>query len=185
MYINTTGIGRVPEGRTITASGSRPGDVIIRISGFDKEGKEVILQKGKRISTEMTLLSIGVRPENGLAKEAGLALGERGGILVDAYLRTEDSSIYAIRDAIEVKDYINGTPTMIPLAWPANRQGRMAADNIAGGSETYPGTLGTAIVKIFGLTVATTGANEKTLKRLGKDYRVMHIHPSLDRKSVV
>lgn len=148
------------------------------ISGFDKEGKEVILQKGERISTEMTLLSIGVRPENGLAKEAGLALGERGGILVDAYLRTEDSSIYAIGDAIEVKDYINGTPTMIPLAWPANRQGRMAADNIAGGSETYPGTLGTAIVKIFGLTVATTGANEKTLKRLGKDYGVMHIHPN-------
>lgn len=148
------------------------------ISGFDKEGREVILQNGERIPTEMTLLSIGVHPENVLAREAGLALGERGGILVDEHLRTEDPYIYAIGDAIEVKDYINGTPAMVPLAWPANRQGRMVADNIAGGSEKYSGTMGTAIAKIFNLTVATTGTNEKTLKRLGKNYEVMHIHPN-------
>ncbi len=148
------------------------------ISAFDKEGSEIVLQDGTRVETDMTVLSIGIRPENSLAKAAGLSVGEKGGVIVDDHLRTEDPSIYAVGDTIEVMDYIHRIPTMVPLAWPANRQGRLVAGNIAGGDESYPGTLGTAISKIFRLTVANTGSNEKTLKRLGKKYSVLHIHPT-------
>ncbi len=109
----------------------------------------------------MIVLAIGVKPENELAKQAGLAIGERGGIQVNEYLQTSDPSIYAIGDAIEVIDYINGKPTHIPLAWPANRQGRIVADHIYGRNVRYNGTLGTAIAKVFDMTVAATGNNEK------------------------
>lgn len=148
------------------------------VKEFRNQGKTVVLQSGKEIETDMIILSIGVKPENELAKEAGLALGQRGGIVVNEYLQTDDESIYALGDAIEVKDFINGQPTMIPLAWPANRQGRIVADNIYGKKIKYTGTLGTAVAKVFDLTVAVTGNNEKTLKKLGVKHRVIHIHPN-------
>ncbi|AZU61625.1 CoA-disulfide reductase [Neobacillus mesonae] len=148
------------------------------VKSFADQGKKVILSDGTEIETDMTILSIGVRPENGLAKAAGLELGERGGIIVNEYLQTSNKDIYAVGDAVEVVDYISGTKTMIPLAGPANRQGRIAANNMLGKKEKYQGTIGTSIAKVFDLTVAATGNNEKTLKRLGVTYEVVHIHPS-------
>ncbi|MBU8917354.1 CoA-disulfide reductase [Neobacillus sp. 114] len=148
------------------------------VQAFANHGSNVILSDGNKIETDLTILSIGVRPENELAKAAGLALGERGGIIVNEFLQTSNEDIYAVGDAIEVVDYINGTKTMIPLAGPANRQGRIAANNIMGKTEKYQGTLGTSIAKVFDLTVAATGNSEKTLKRLGVPYEGVHIHPS-------
>jgi CoA-disulfide reductase len=148
------------------------------VQSFAELGKKVVLSDGTEIQTDMTILSIGVRPENELAKTAGLELGERGGIVINEYLQTSNEDIYAVGDAVEVVDYINGTKAMIPLAGPANRQGRIAANNMMGKKEKYQGTLGTSIAKVFDLTVAATGANEKTLKRLGVNYEVVHIHPS-------
>ena len=136
------------------------------VQSFADQGEKVILSDGTEIPTDMTILSIGVRPENELAKTAGLELGERGGIIVNEYLQTSNENIYAVGDAIEVVDYINGNKAMIPLAGPANRQGRIAANNMIGKKEKYQGTLGTSIAKVFDLTVASTGNNEKTLKRL-------------------
>lgn len=140
----------------------------------------IILQSGKEIAVDMVILSIGIRPQSELAKAAGLEVNERGGIVVDEYLKTSDENIYAIGDAIEVVDFVGGFKTMIPLAAPANKQGRLCANNICGGKEKYKGTQGTAIAKVFDLAVASTGMNEKTLKRLGKvigrDYQVSIIH---------
>ncbi|MDE5413475.1 CoA-disulfide reductase [Alkalihalobacterium chitinilyticum] len=147
------------------------------VKSFENAGSKVVTQSGKEIETDLIILSIGVRPENELAVNAGLNVGERGGIQVNDYLQTNDPHIYAIGDVIEVKDYINEQPTMIPLAWPANRQGRIVADNIYGKEVKYNGTLGTSIAKVFDYTVSTTGNNEKTLKRLGIPYEVVHIHP--------
>ncbi|WEG17235.1 CoA-disulfide reductase [Alkalihalophilus pseudofirmus] len=148
------------------------------VQAFTEQGKKVLLSDGTEIETDMTILSIGVRPENELAKSAGLELGERGGIIVNEYLQTSKEDIYAVGDAIEVVDYINGKKAMIPLAGPANRQGRIAANNMMGKKEKYQGTMGTSIAKVFDLTVAATGNNEKTLKHLGITYEVVHIHPS-------
>ncbi|MCH6266247.1 CoA-disulfide reductase [Neobacillus citreus] len=148
------------------------------VQSFANQGKKVILSDGTEIETDMTILSIGVRPENELAKTAGLELGERGGIITNEYLQTSNEDIYAVGDAVEVVDYISGTKAMIPLAGPANRQGRIAANNMMGKKEKYKGTMGTSIAKVFDLTVAATGNNEKTLKRLGVSYEVVHIHPS-------
>ncbi|MGG0716599.1 CoA-disulfide reductase [Robertmurraya massiliosenegalensis] len=148
------------------------------VQSFNHQGKKVILDDGVELDTDMTILSIGVRPENELAIEAGLELGPRGGIIVNEFLQTSNENIYAVGDAIEVVDYINSTKTMIPLAGPANRQGRIAANNLMGKKEKYQGTLGTAIVKVFDLTVAMTGNNEKVLRNLGVSYEVVHIHPS-------
>lgn len=148
------------------------------VQSFTENGKKVILSDGTEVQTDMTILSIGVRPENELAKNAGLELGARGGIIVNEYLKTSNHDIYAVGDAVEVVDYISGTKAMIPLAGPANRQGRIAANNIMGKKEKYQGTLGTSVAKVFDLTVAATGNNEKLLKRLGVPYEVAHIHPS-------
>ncbi|SNS75151.1 CoA-disulfide reductase [Anaerovirgula multivorans] len=147
------------------------------VKAFEDSGKKVLLQSGKAVSIDLIILAIGVKPENQLAKEAGLALGEKGGILTNPYLETSDPAIYAIGDAIEINDYINGNPAMIPLAGPANKQGRIAANNIIGKRETYSGTLGTAVAKIFDMTVASTGNNERTLKQLGVNYQAIHLHP--------
>ncbi|MGG3562454.1 CoA-disulfide reductase [Neobacillus rhizosphaerae] len=147
------------------------------VEAFEQNGKIVKLTSGQKIDTDMIILAIGVKPENQLAIGAGLKVGGRGGIQVNEYLQTEDPSIYAIGDAIEVKDYINGQPTQIPLAWPANRQGRIVADHINGIAARYKGTLGTSIAKVFDMAVASTGNNEKTLKRLGIPYEVVHVHP--------
>ncbi len=148
------------------------------VRSFAQQGRQVILQSGTTLETEMVVLSIGVRPENTLALQAGLEVGRRGGILVDEYLRTSDEHIYAIGDAVEVKDYVTGMPAQIPLAGPANRQARLVADTLCGEMRRYKGTLGTAIVKVFDLTVATTGANEKTLRSLDRSYAVIHTHPA-------
>lgn len=135
---------------------------------------EITLKDGTQIQADFVILSIGVRPNSQIAKEAGLMLNGRGGIVVDEHLVTNDPSIYAVGDVIEVEDYIFKDRTMIPLAGPANKQGRIAADNIAGGRESYYGTQGSAVAKVFDLTAASTGANEKTLLRRGltkgKDY---------------
>ncbi|WP_019155571.1 CoA-disulfide reductase [Robertmurraya massiliosenegalensis] len=148
------------------------------VKAFEDQGKTVVLSSGNKVSTDMIILSIGVRPENTLAADAGLEVSERGGIKVNEYLQTSDESIYALGDAIEVVDFISRTSAMVPLAGPANRQGRIAANNIYGKNEKYRGTLGTAIAKVFDLAVATTGNNEKVLQRLGVNYKVLHIHPA-------
>ncbi|MDN5388452.1 MULTISPECIES: CoA-disulfide reductase [Bacillus] len=148
------------------------------VQSFSDKGKKVILSSGKVIDPDFTVLSIGVTPENALAVEAGLRIGPRGGIQVNEKLQTSDKHIYAIGDAIETADYVHQQPAFIPLAGPANRQGRIAANNIYGKQETYKGTLGTSIAKIFDLTAAVTGSNEKTLKQHGIDYKVVHIHPA-------
>ncbi len=119
---------------------------------------------------DLIIIAIGVRPESVIAKNAGLAMNERGGILVNEHMLTNDDHIYAVGDAVEVVDFITGQKVMIPLAGPANKQGRIAADNICGIQSSYTGTQGSAILKVFDLTVATTGINEKTAKRLGLDY---------------
>lgn len=148
------------------------------VAAFKNEGKKIVLTSGREISTDMIILSIGVRPETTIAKDANLKLNERGAIIVDKYMKTSDPNIYALGDAVEVTDFVNKKPTMIPLAWPANRQGRIVADNICGRNVEYKGTLGSSVAKVFDYTVATTGNNEKTLKRLGIDYKAIHIHPS-------
>ena len=143
------------------------------VSRFDyKDGLvTVTLQSGNTIDADMVILSIGVRPNSELGREAGLELNQRGGIVVDKYLKTSDDYIYAIGDVIEVEDFVNKVQTMVPLAGPANKQGRIVANNILGEKEEYKGTQGTSIAKVFDLTVANTGTNEKTLNRLGKVYK--------------
>ncbi|SFA84077.1 CoA-disulfide reductase [Clostridium frigidicarnis] len=147
------------------------------VKSFSDNGKKVILNSGKIIETDIILLSIGVNPESTIAINAGIKVNQRKAIIVDEYMTTSDPNIYALGDAVEVKDYINGNPTMIPLAWPANRQGRIVADNISGGKIKYNGTLGSSVAKVFDLTVATTGNNEKILNKLSINYKVIHIHP--------
>ncbi|NAW68342.1 FAD-dependent oxidoreductase [Vibrio sp. V27_P1S3P104] len=134
------------------------------------------LNNGDTLSTELLIMAIGVRPETQLAKDAGLQIGELGGIWTNESMQTSDPSIYAVGDAIEEKDFVTGKPTLVPLAGPANRQGRMAADNMLGRNETYQGTQGTAICKIFDLAVASTGKNEKQLKREGIEYEKVYVH---------
>lgn len=134
----------------------------------------ITLASGKTLSADMVILSIGVRPNSQLAKDAGLELNQRGGIVVDKYLKTSDPNIFALGDVIEVEEFINKGKAMIALAGPANKQGRICANNIYGANEEYKGTMGTSVAKVFDLTVASTGANEKTLNRMGleegKDY---------------
>ena len=139
------------------------------VSSFKDTGEKVdiTLKSGKTVSAELVILAIGVRPNGELAKDAGLEMNARGGIVVDEYLKTSDPDIYAVGDVIEVEDFIDKSRTMIPLAGPANKQGRIAANNIAGGSEKYGGTQGTAVAKVFDLAAASTGANEKTLLKRG------------------
>ncbi|MGO4790164.1 CoA-disulfide reductase [Paenibacillus sp. 2KB_20] len=148
------------------------------VRAFHDGGQRIELSSGKQITTDMILLSIGVRPENVLAVDAALPVNDRGGIRVNEYLQTADPNIYAIGDAIEVRDFILQSPTIIPLAGPTNRQGRLVADHIYGKNNRYKGTLGSSIAKIFDLTVAATGANEKRLKQMNAPYQVIHIHPS-------
>lgn len=148
------------------------------VKKFADEGRRLILTSGRELESDINIMSIGVKPESELALNAGLEIGERGGIVVNEYLQTSDKDIYAIGDAIQVKDYILQYDTMVPLAGPANRQGRIVADNIYGKTTPYKGVLGTSVAKIFDLTVATTGHNEKTLKRLGVEYEAVHIHPA-------
>ena len=144
---------------------------------FINNGTTIVLDSGTEIHADMVILAVGVQPESNLAKEAGLEVGLRGAIKVNEHLQTSDPSIFAVGDAIEVKDYVSGFDSYVPLAGPANRQGRLVADVINGKEINYKGALGTSIAKIFDLTVAATGNNEKTLKRMNRPYDVVHVHP--------
>ena len=149
------------------------------VSRFEETSKGILvhLRSGKQIATDLVILSIGVRPETRLAKEAGLTIGSLGGIAVNDYMQTSDPDIYALGDAVEVINPVTGKPALIPLAGPANKQGRIVADNIVfGNRETYKGTIGTSIAKVFDLTVAAAGANAKLLKREGIAYRSSYTH---------
>lgn len=149
------------------------------VSRFEEKdgGVTVHLRSGKQIATDMVLLSIGVRPETKLAKNAGLAIGERGGITVNDYMQTSDANIYALGDAVEVRHLVTGQPALIPLAGPANKQGRIVADNIVfGNKKKYPGSIGTSIAKVFDLTVAAAGANAKLLQRNNIPYISSYTH---------
>ncbi|MDF2700145.1 MAG: CoA-disulfide reductase [Haloplasmataceae bacterium] len=152
------------------------------VSEFKNNGKTLVLKSGKELNTELIILAIGVTPENTLAKVAGLKIGPRGHIVTTKQLLTLDENnnvvddIYAIGDAIEVYDYIDDTKTAIALAWPANRQGRLVADHINGLDIEYKGTLGTSVAKVFDLIIATTGNNEKILKRKAVSYKAIHVH---------
>ena len=148
--------------------------------GFEQTpgGIVVWLKSGERLPAQMVILGVGVRPENELAVDAGLDVGPRGGIRVNEFLQTNDPDIYAVGDAIEVKDFVSGDPIQVPLAGPANRQGRIAADNIFGRSVKYRGTQGTAIVGLFDRTAAITGASEKVLRRANRLFRKVYVHPT-------
>jgi len=138
----------------------------------EKQDKiETILENGERVSSDFVVFSIGVKPESVLAKDAGLLIGETGGILVDENMRTSDPYIFAIGDAVEIVNFVSGTKTRIPLAGPTHKQARVAADNIAGIYSKYLGSMGTAIVKIFNITAASTGLNSQTLEKLGINYK--------------
>ncbi len=134
------------------------------------------LSNGEELTTDILIMAIGVRPETTLARQAGLQIGELGGIYTNEYMQTSDPYIYAVGDAVEEKDFVTGNQALVPLAGPANRQGRMAADNILGRQETYQGTQGTAICKVFDLAVASTGKNEKQLKYEGVNYEKVYVH---------
>lgn len=149
------------------------------IQGFADAGKTVVLADGSRIATDLTVLAIGVRPESGLIKDAGLAVNERGAIVIDDQFRVAGAEdIYAIGDAVETTDRIFGEKTQIPLAGPANRMGRMVADIICGKDKHYKGSLGSSIVRVFKVQAASTGKNEKQLKQMGMDYRSIHLYPA-------
>lgn len=143
-------------------------------SEFKQNGKEVVLTDGQVIASDLTILSVGVRPENTLAEAAGIELGMRGGILVDENYQTNLPNIYAVGDAIIVKQQITGEDTMIALASPANRQGRQVADVIAGLNRKNQGSIGTAIVRAFNITAASTGLSERSAQLSGLKHVAIH-----------
>ena len=148
------------------------------VKSFQHEGNNVLVElgSGERLKTDMVILAIGVRPETALAQRAGLEIGDTGGIKVNKHLQTSHPDIYAVGDAVEIVDLINGSPALIPLAGPANKQGRIAANHICGIGDTYKATQGTSIVKLFDVTAAVTGNNEKTLKKFNIPYLCSYIH---------
>lgn len=139
------------------------------------DGHTVVLQNGS-IHADMVIMSIGVRPETALAQACGIKINQRGSIMVDRHMKTNIPDIYAVGDAAEVEDFITKSPAFIPLAGPANKQGRIAADNIAGFSSEYGGTQGSAVLKLFDMTAATTGLNEKSARAAGIDYDKTYIY---------
>lgn len=150
------------------------------VAGFEpciNGGISVSTKSGGTHTADLVILGIGVRPETTLAKAAGLEIGDRGGIRVNAQMQTSDPKIWAVGDVVEVQDFVTGEWTVIPLAGPANRQGRIAADVICGRDSTFRGVQGTSVCGLFGLTIASTGVNEKTLQRLGWDYGKVYLHP--------
>ena len=154
------------------------GDGLARIEARDDAGLVVVAESGARLPADLVILAIGVRPENKLAKDAGLEIGPRGGIVVDAQMRTSDPRIWAVGDVVEVQDVLTGQETVLPLAGPANRQGRVAAESIAGRATQFRGVQATAVVGVLGLTVASTGASEKGLRRAGvTSFQKVYLHP--------
>jgi len=150
------------------------------VASFQETDNRIQVQTadGSTLTSEIVILAIGVTPDTGFLKNSGLKLGPRGHIIVNDRLETNLDQVYAVGDAVEVVDFVNGSKTAIPLAGPANKQGRIAADNVYGLETTYKGSQGTSIIKVFGLTGAATGNNEKTLQRLGLPYHVSYIHPN-------
>jgi NADPH-dependent 2,4-dienoyl-CoA reductase/sulfur reductase-like enzyme/rhodanese-related sulfurtransferase len=145
----------------------------------DSGALEVVTKNGETLPADIVILGIGVRPDTTLAKAAGLLIGKRGGIRVDEQMHTSDPHIFAVGDAVEVKDFVTGEWGLVALAGPANRQGRIAADVIAGRDSRFRGTQGTAIVGLFGAAVAWTGASEKTLERIGKEeFEKVYLYPN-------
>lgn len=152
-------------------------DGVVRFEETPEGRVSIHLQSGRKITSDLVILSIGVRPETRLAQEAGLVLGERRGIAVNEYMQTSDPEIYALGDAVEVRHLVTGRPALIPLAGPANKQGRIVADNIIlGNTHSYKGSIGTSVAKVFDLTVAAAGANAKLLKANGIEYISSYTH---------
>ena len=140
---------------------------------------EVLTSSGKRLPADIVILAIGVRPETALAKMAGIEIGQRGGIRVDEQMRTSDPDIFAVGDAVEVKDFVTGQWTLVALAGPANRQGRIAAEVIAGRDSRFRGTQGTSICQIFEGVIAQTGVSEKFLLQCGEaDFEKIYLYPN-------
>ena len=155
------------------------GDGVAGFTQLDGGAIEVKTKSGKTYPADIVILALGVRPDTTLAKTAGLEIGERGGIRVDEHMRTSDPDIFAVGDAIEVKDFVTGQWSLVALAGPANRQGRIAADVIAGRASRFRGTQGTSIIGLFGGAAAWTGVSEKTLKKLGdQDYEKIYLFPN-------
>ncbi len=154
------------------------GDGLAAIEAKPDGGLIVVAESGARLDADLVILAIGVRPETALAKQAGLPIGARGGIVVDAQMRTSDSNIWAVGDVVEVPDVLTGQETVLPLAGPANRQGRVSAESIAGRATQFRGVQATAVVGVLGLTVASTGASEKGLRRAGvTNFEKVYLHP--------
>jgi len=154
-------------------------DGVAEFQKAEDDTLNVVTQSGKSYPADLVILALGVRPDTTLAKSAGLEIGERGGIRVDEHMRTSNPDILAVGDAIEVKDFVTGEWSLIALAGPANRQGRIAADVIAGRESRYRGTQGTSVIGLFGATAAWSGASEKTLIRNGdEDYEKIYLYPN-------
>ena len=149
------------------------------VTGFRQDGDSVLtlLEESEPLRSDMVLLAIGVTPDTGLAKAAGLELGIKGSILVNDRMETSAPDIYAVGDAVQVKHFVTGQDTLLSLAGPANKQGRIAADNICGGDSRYPGSQGSSVIKVFDMTIATTGVNEKTAKQAGIDCDKVYLSP--------
>lgn len=149
------------------------------VKAFNEVGNqvEVVLNSDTKLKADIVILAIGVAPDTAFLKDTGLEFGPRGHIVVNDRMQTNLDGVYAVGDAIEVVDFITKQKTAIPLAGPANKQGRIAADNISGVNSSYKGTQGTAIIKVFDLTAASTGANERTLQRFNIPYKVIYVHP--------
>ncbi len=145
--------------------------------GESARASVVVLKSGTRIPADTVVLGLGVRPDTALAQAAGLELGALGGIRVNEHLQTSDPKIYAVGDAVEVRDHVTGAWSIIPLAGPANRQGRIAADNIFGRPSRYLDTQGTAILRLFHLAAGCTGASEKSLRKANLPFQALHLHP--------
>lgn len=148
------------------------------VRSFENEGHTVVLTDGTKVETDIIIIAVGVRPNTKLAVDAGLEIGVTGGIVVNEHLQTSDANIFAVGDAIEVKHFILQTPTYIPLAWPANRQGRLVADYINGKDVSYKGTLGSSVVKVFNLIAASTGLSECKARQLGLHVATATVHRS-------
>jgi NADPH-dependent 2,4-dienoyl-CoA reductase/sulfur reductase-like enzyme/rhodanese-related sulfurtransferase len=157
------------------------GDGVMSFEDSDNGKKLITLQSGQILEVDMAILAIGIRPNSKLAADAGLALNPWGGIITDKHLKTSDPHIYAVGDVIEVDHLVSGEKTMIPLAGPANKQGRVCADNIGGIDSIYEASQGTSVAKVFDLTVSSTGLNEKQIEALGmklnSDYKASVVHP--------
>src|SRR5574340_311571 len=151
------------------------------VAAFERTGSALVVrtQQGRAFEADLVMLAIGVRPDVALARAAGIEIGALGGVRVDQEMRTSDAAIWAVGDMVEVKDVVTGAWALVPLAGPANRQGRIAAEAIAGRHRAFRGVQGTAVCGVFGLTVAMTGATEKSLRRAGiTDYERVYLHPA-------